>query len=172
MLWYILFALVCFALALFAAHYHSHASSECRSVRLNRGGVIAVALLSVVSFYPLLMLYFRLYPVSTPNHFAVTITSMTLTLIGLLLGFFPGRLTKLKSTPWRRQQILAMLLSLPLCLVLNGWLMRLDMASGSLLSWWSPLCMLLLILEGVCGWTLLLQIPPRLRSHSEQNLPL
>ncbi len=118
------------------------------------------------------MLYFRLYPVSTPTHFAVTITSMTLTLIGLLLGFFPGRLTKLKSTPWRRQQILAMLLSLPLCLVLNGWLMRLDMASGSLLSWWSPLCMLLLIIEGVCGWTLLLQIPPRLRSHSEQNQPL
>ena len=65
-----------------------------------------------------------------------------------------------------------MLLSLPLCLVLNGWLMRLDMASGSLLSWWSPLCMLLLIIEGVCGWTLLLQIPPRLRSHSEQNQPL
>jgi hypothetical protein len=90
MLWYILFALVCFALALFAAHYHSHASSECRSVRLTRGGVIAVALLSVIGFYPLLMLYFRLYPVSTPNHLTVTITSMTLTLVGLLLGLFPA----------------------------------------------------------------------------------
>ena len=168
MLWYILFALVCFALALFAAHYHSHAGSECRSVRLTRGGVIAVALLSVVSFYPLLMLYFRLYPVSTPNHFALTITSMTLTLVGLLLGLFPGRLTKLKNTPWRRQQILAMLLGLPLCLALNGWLVRLGMASGRLVSWWAPLCMLLLIIEGLSCWTLLLQIPPRVRSRSEQ----
>ena len=72
MLWYLLFALVFFSLALFAAHFHKHATAECRSIRLTRGGVLSVALLGIIGFYPLLVLYFRLYPVSASDHLTVT----------------------------------------------------------------------------------------------------
>ncbi len=161
MLWYLLFALVFFSLALFAAHFHKHATAECRSIRLTRGGVLSVVLLGIIGFYPLLILYFRLYPVSSSNHLTVTMSAMLLTITGLLLGLFPARLTRLKNRPWQRQQMVAMLVVMLACLIASGLLMRLDMASGSLFSWWSPLCIVLFIIEALCWWTMLLQIPVR-----------
>lgn len=169
MLWYLLFALVFFSLALFAAHFHKHATPESRSIRLTWGGVLSIALLCIVGFYPLLVLYFRLYPISSSNHLTVTMSAMLLTITGLLLGLFPARLTRLKHRPWRRQQMLAILLVMLACFIANGLLMRLDMASGTLFSWWSPLCMVLFIIEALCWWTMLLQIPIRFGRRNEHQ---
>lgn len=162
MLWFILIALLLFSIAVFSAFFHAQTLHDYRSVRLNRGALLLIALVSVSSFYPLLIVYFRLYPVSSPNHFTLTLSTMMLALTGLLLSVFPRRLVNFHTQGWRRKQVLVLAGLLGSCGVGSGWLLRADMASGSLLSIWSPLFILFFIVEAFCFWSLLFQIPVQL----------
>jgi hypothetical protein len=172
MLWFILVALILFNVAVFSAYFHAHTTTGCRSVRLNRGALLLISVFSFASFYPLLIVYFRLYPVSSPNHFTLTLSTIMLALVGLLISLFPKRLVNLHTQGWRRKQILLLAGLLLCCSLGSGWLLRTDMASGSLLSWWSPLFLVLFVIEAFCFWDLLLQIPVqlRLRRLAEQSL--
>ena len=102
MLWFILVALILFSVAVFSAYFHAHTATGCRSVRLNRGALLLISMVSFASFYPLLIVYFRLYPVSSPNHFTLTLSTMMLALVGLLISLFPKRLVNLHTQGWRR----------------------------------------------------------------------
>jgi hypothetical protein len=167
MLWYLLLALIVFTIAVFSAYFHAHAAPTCRSVRLNRGALFAMTLLSFASFYPILIGYFRLYPVSSPTHFMLTISTMLLALNGLLISLFPRRLVNFHTQGWRRKQIVLIASVALVAAVVSGWLLRADMASGSLLSWWSPLFLVLFVVEAFCCWSLLLQIPAQLRTRNQ-----
>lgn len=171
MLWFMLVALMFFSVAVFSAYFHAHTTTGCRSVRLNRGALLLISVLSFASFYPLLIVYFQLYPVSSPNHFTLTLSTMMLALVGLLTSLFPKRLVNLHTQGWRRKQVLLRAGLLLCCSLGSGWLLRADMASGSLLSWWSPLFLLLFIIEAFCFWELLLQLPVQLRNRrlTDQN---
>lgn len=171
MLWFILIALMVFSVAVFSAYFHAHTATGCRSVRLNRGALLLISVVSFSSFYPLLIVYFRLYPVSSPNHFTLTLSTMMLVWVGLLISLFPKRLINLHTQGWRRKQVLLRTGLLLCCSFASGWLLRADMASGSLLSWWSPLFLVLFVIEAFCFWELLLQTPAQLHNRrlAEQN---
>ena len=171
MLWFILIALMVFSVAVFSAYFHAHTATGCRSVRLNRGALLLISVVSFASFYPLLIVYFRLYPVSSPNHFTLTLSTMMLAWVGLLISLFPKRLINLHTQGWRRKQVLLRTGLLLCCSFASGWLLRADMASGSLLSWWSPLFLVLFVIEAFCFWELLLQTPAQLHNRrlAEQN---
>ncbi|MFC3914074.1 hypothetical protein ACFOSS_11420 [Pseudaeromonas sharmana] len=164
MVWYTLAALHCFLLAMLAQQWRQPESQN-RQPALGTGMMISLLLMNVAGFYPLLMAYFHLYPISTPNHFAIVLLLWQLTLSGLLVTFAGPRslrVTRLaKWTGLPLQVALGLISALVATVVL-----RMDMASGSLLSAWTPLFVLASTLLSIAYWNLLLRAAHRLAQPS------
>lgn len=164
MLWYLLVALDFFALAMFSAYFHAHTERELRyQVVLHSKCGLALLLLNLVCFYPLVVAYFKLYPVSSPRHFAATLLGWSLTVNGLALAALSRWCTQLQPLPTllhglkRRRGI--KLLAIVLGWLVAPYLLSRDMASGSLLSIWSLLFILVATAVNLGTWSLLFQLP-------------
>ena len=160
MVWYTLAALHCFWLAILAQQWRQPTSAA-RFPALSSALMLGLLLVNSATFYPLLIAYFRLYPVSTPNHFAVVMLLWQLTLCGLLVvvSSWRGRRQQplpARLTPWW-QGALALLGA-----VIAATVLRIDMASGSLLSAWTPLFIAASTLLAIGYWNLLLLASHRL----------
>lgn len=158
MIWYLLFALHFFLLACLAPQWRQAAVNGNLFARPGRGATLLILLCNALLFYPQLIGYFKLYPVSTPNHFALTLLLWMISLDGVVL-------TLLGSKRWARSAglstIQTTLLTLVTCLF-AAIILRQDMAAGSLISWWTPVFILLASAMGYGYWSLLMQLAARI----------
>lgn len=158
MIWYLLFALHFFLLACLAVQWRDIPDRSRVFPRPGRLGAGLILLCNALLFYPQLIGYFKLYPVSTPNHFALTLLLWMTTLSGIVLTLL-GQLRW--ATRAGRCSTRALVIMTAVTCLLAGVILRQDMAAGSLLSWWTPVFIVLASAMSYGYWALFMLLAAR-----------
>ncbi|MGL4207369.1 MAG: hypothetical protein ACRCRW_14780 [Aeromonadaceae bacterium] len=167
MIWYLLVGVNFMLLAVLTSRFQSSAPQATQQLRLNRKAAIMMLLVTSGLFYPLLIAYFHLYPISSPRHFTTTLLLWFISLNGVVLTLFSSRLVEYLPLPFTKGMLGKWLLLLGSSAIGAGILMHREMASGSLLSAWTPLFCLLGSLCCYSFWYLILQIPAQIRLRQQ-----
>ena len=168
MIWYFLVALNFMVLAVLAARFQAQAPVATQRLTLTRKAALLMVLMNGGFFYPLLIAYFQLYPVSSPHHFSTSMLLWFISLNGVGLALFARQLIDFSSTrPFTRAELFKRLLLLVATALAAGALMQREMASGSLFSAWTPLFCLLASGLSYGVWSCLLQIPVQIRLRQQ-----
>ena len=152
MLWYFFVGVNFFVLATLIVRIQSLPSPAGAVAALSRRAVAGLVLLIVLLFYPLLVAYFHLYPVSKPGHLIITLLLWSATMQGILLCIGTRWLITFRTSSVSRATRCWSLASLIISVGLAYWSFNEEMSTGSLMSMWSILLIMGTGLAGVLLW--------------------
>lgn len=158
MLWYFFVGINFFVLATLIVRIQSLPSSAGAVATLSPRAVTGLVLLAVLLFYPLLVAYFHLYPVSKPGHLIITLLLWSATMQGGLLCVGTRWLITFRASRVSRATRCWSLIAFTLSVGLAYWSFNQEMSSGSLMSIWSLLLMMGTGLAGALLWMNVLDI--------------
>ena len=152
MLWYFFVGVNFFVLATLIVRIQSLPSPAGAVATLSRRAVIVLVLLTVLLFYPLLVAYFHLYPVSKPGHLIITLLLWSATMQGVLLCIGTRWLITFRASSVSRATRCWSLASFIMSVGLAYWSFNEEMSTGSLMSMWSIFLIMGTGLAGVLLW--------------------
>ena len=167
MIWYLLVALNFMNLAVITSRFQEEAPMATQRLVLNGKATLLLPLINLLLFYPMLLAYFYLYPVSTPQHFTFTLLLWFATMNGIGLVLLSRHVISYDALPFTLNTLLKRLLLMVGAALGAGTLMQWEMVSGSLVSAWTPLICLMTALFSHALWHTALQIPVLIRQRQD-----
>lgn len=152
MLWYFFIGINFFILASLISRIRVLDADSGAIAILSRRAGIGLLLLSTLAFYPLLIAYFHLYPVSKPGHLFITLLLWSASLQGAVLCLGTPKLIQFTPSRARGKTRWVQIGALPALAGLAYWGVNQEMTTGSLLNIWSLLFVFGTGAAGVAIW--------------------
>ncbi len=153
MLWYLIVAVDFFLFAALISKLRNITTLGGSPV-LSNTGKWGLLIGSLLFFIPLSMLYFKLYPVSKPLHFIITLLLWLFTAHGVLLLAATGKMLCSGVHQHGVMSSRLQLMILPILITIAYWGVKQELQQSSLLNGWSILLMISISGASLLLWQL------------------